>query len=158
MAPISILVVDDVPEIGLVLKLAAERILGRTARVTTVSSSAEALALLGSETFDLVLTDYAMPGANGLDVLRRARSANPSAFRWLMTGFNELPCSLGEAREAGIDALVRKPVGSATLGRMLTGTLGGDTTLIQSLRADVEEMLGGEARVEHVDGETGALA
>ena len=48
--------------------------------------------MLESEgTFDAVITDYAMPGMNGLELATRITTGNPQMLVILATGYAELP-------------------------------------------------------------------
>jgi DNA-binding NarL/FixJ family response regulator len=53
-------------------------------RVLTVRNGAEALAVLETHDVDLVLSDYRLPGDDGISVLRRVASAHPSAALGLL--------------------------------------------------------------------------
>lgn len=58
--------------------------------VTAASSGERAVELMrGSERFDLLLTDYAMPGLTGADVALAARAARPGLPIVLTTGYAE---------------------------------------------------------------------
>jgi PAS domain S-box-containing protein len=71
----SVLIVDDEPD-GRQLMV---RILeGRGARVTAVAGGAEALELLQRLHFDILVSDIGMPGLDGYELMRRARSLDPS--------------------------------------------------------------------------------
>lgn len=139
--PRRVLVVDDVPEIARVMKLAAETLTTPPLDVTVVHSGEEAIGVLFRGQYDLVISDYRMSGADGLEVLRLARCANPAGYRWLMTAFNEVPASADRVRAAGLDALVQKPVTTALLFRMLVGTFRGDARLIARLRDAAEGLV-----------------
>jgi PAS domain S-box-containing protein len=71
-AQISVLYVDDEPELLELGKLFLES-MGDFA-ITTVGSAAPALELLSTEKFDLVLSDYLMPGMDGIGLLKEVRS------------------------------------------------------------------------------------
>jgi CheY-like chemotaxis protein len=72
--------------------------------------------------FDLVVTDYNMPGASGLDVVREAATLAPGLPVILACGFitDELSA---KAAEAGVRHWFRKPnsiqVLCATIGSLL---------------------------------------
>jgi CheY-like chemotaxis protein len=74
----------------------------------------DAVALLGREAFDLVITDLVLPGGSGLEVARTSKRAHPGVPVILVTGW---PGRVD--RETldghGIDAVVEKPVGLDTL-------------------------------------------
>jgi CheY-like chemotaxis protein len=70
----------------------------------------DAVALLGREAFDLVITDLVLPGGSGLEVARASKRARPGGPVILVTGW---PGRVDrETLEShGIDAIVEKPVG-----------------------------------------------
>ena len=78
-----ILVVDDKENM---LKLFA-RILGDTYEVTSAADGARAIALIGGQEFDVVVTDIRMPGADGFEVLARGEGAVPETEVVMMTGY-----------------------------------------------------------------------
>jgi CheY-like chemotaxis protein len=80
-----ILVVDDDTQVRAVaVNLLEEFGYG----VVEASGGAEALRLLGEgERFDLLLTDYAMPGMTGTELVARARALEPALGVLLMTGY-----------------------------------------------------------------------
>ena len=55
-------------------------------------SGKEALAILATDRpIDLMITDYAMPGMNGVDLAHEARRLRPALPILLATGYSELP-------------------------------------------------------------------
>jgi len=59
--------------------------------VVTAASAAQALEILQTDaSFDLVITDHAMPGMTGLDLIRRIRSTKPRLPVLLVTGYADL--------------------------------------------------------------------
>jgi len=87
-----ILVVDDKENM---LKLFS-RILADGYEVTTCGDGARALALIGGEPFDAVVTDIRMPGASGFEVLQGVKARSPSTQVIMMTGF----ATVGDAVQA----------------------------------------------------------
>jgi PAS domain S-box-containing protein len=59
--------------------------------VTEAHSGSEALGALEQAKFDVLLTDYAMPGMNGADLVQRARAIQPDIAAAVITGYAELP-------------------------------------------------------------------
>jgi CheY-like chemotaxis protein len=59
--------------------------------VVAASSGKEALAILATRHFDLVLTDQMMPGMMGTDLTRQVKLATPSMPVVIISGVNELP-------------------------------------------------------------------
>ena len=58
---------------------------------------------------DIVVSDYVMPGINGVDVLKQARSLQPEAMRILLTGFADKQNAIRALNEAGIYQYLEKP-------------------------------------------------
>lgn len=84
-----ILVVDDDALINMNAVDMVEQ-LGHTA--LEAYSGAEALDILGSQQIvDLLITDYAMPGMNGVELANQARQLRPALPIVLATGYSELP-------------------------------------------------------------------
>ena len=85
----------------------------------------EGLALFARRTYDMVLTDLAMPNVSGLDVVAGVRDRDPSIAVILFTGFmGELD---GEDQRLGVTVL-RKPLDIDGLRRALQDTLAGSAS------------------------------
>lgn len=85
----TILVVDDDALINMNAVDMLEQ-LGHSA--LEAYSGKEALAILSSDRpIDLMITDYAMPGMNGVDLAHEARRLRPALPILLATGYSELP-------------------------------------------------------------------
>jgi PAS domain S-box-containing protein len=83
-----LLVDDDI----LVSMGAADMLLDLGHSVTEAQSGAHALKLLETDSpFDIVVTDYAMPGMNGFELAQRIKEKNPKLPIVLATGYAELP-------------------------------------------------------------------
>ncbi len=79
-----ILIVDDAKDILFLLMHSVKR-LGPDYEVTTASDGGSALAQLQKHKFDLVITDYMMPGLTGIDLVQAVRSMAPETPIVLMT-------------------------------------------------------------------------
>jgi CheY-like chemotaxis protein len=85
----------------------------------------EGLALFERGTYDVVLTDLAMPNVTGLDVVAGVRDRDPSIAVILFTGFmGDLD---GEDQRLGVRVL-RKPLDIDGLRRVLQDTLAGSAS------------------------------
>jgi len=83
-----LLVDDDI----LVSMGAADMLLDLGHSVTEAPSGAQALRLLETDPpFDIVVTDYAMPGMNGFELAQRIKEKRPKLPIILATGYAELP-------------------------------------------------------------------
>jgi CheY-like chemotaxis protein len=84
---LKILLVDDEE---LVRLGTVEMLVDLGHQVTHVASGPHAITTLRSEYFDMLVTDYLMPGMNGIEVAREARQARPDLPILLITGFADL--------------------------------------------------------------------
>jgi DNA-binding NtrC family response regulator len=104
----AILVVDDDPTVPAALKRAM-----RTTGVEVLSASggAEALGVLAQRagSIGVVVSDYAMPGVNGADLLRAVRVRWPNIIRVLLTGGADLAAASRTVNEAQVWRLLVKP-------------------------------------------------
>jgi DNA-binding NtrC family response regulator len=118
LAVIEVLVVDDEPDIR---ELVAEHLRNRGIAVATASDASDALAMIARDParFRLIVTDLQLPGADGLEVLRVARSANPSCFVVLITGYASLDSAIQAVRLGAYDYLT-KPFSLGQLDVILT--------------------------------------
>ena len=128
------LVVDDVPEICNMYKMLFHRIRGVETELVVETNSAVAVQLLREGSYDLVVSDFRMREADGVEVLRAAYERNPRGRRVLMTGYNEIPTSIERIRSAHIDAYIQKPLKMQDVLIMLTQLLVGDEASIRAYR------------------------
>jgi DNA-binding NtrC family response regulator len=98
-------VLDDEPRMVEILAMVLRRE-GWT--VETFVRSEELLASLERSPPDALVTDLKMPGADGLDVLRRARAAEPELPVILMTAHATVATAVAAMREGAFD-YVEKP-------------------------------------------------
>jgi len=75
--------------------------------VGAVESAEDAMASLGDMPCDLVVTDYALPGQTGVDLVRHLRSVRPELPALVISGHEE-EAFAREAREAGAVGFLRK--------------------------------------------------
>ncbi len=101
----SILVVDDEPGMRHFLEKA---LAPRVRQVMGAGSAEEAEVLLRSHRYDLVLLDIALPGRNGIDLLKDMREQGITAEVVLITAFADLDTAI-EALRAGAGDMLLKP-------------------------------------------------
>ena len=75
--------------------------------VTTAEDGARALALVAAGDFDVIVSDIRMPGADGLAVLREARSRDQDVEVILMTAYATVPAAVDAIREGAYDYLAK---------------------------------------------------
>ena len=83
----KLLIIDDEQKILSMLKrnLSLEGY-----EVTAVTEPHEAIGLMKTELFNLVLSDIKMPGMNGVDLLKELKQINPLANIIMMTGYSSM--------------------------------------------------------------------
>lgn len=103
--PLHILVVDDDPTIGGFL----QQLLQRTGhQIDVVDNALAALESYRQNRFDLVLTDLAMPGTNGVELVRALHALDADVTVLVFTG-HAFEDQIEEALEAGAVSVLHKP-------------------------------------------------
>lgn len=105
----AVLIVDDEPDILESLCDLFEAALDNV-ECRTASSGQAALDILQKGGIDLILSDYKMPGMNGLQLLERARQVAPDVPRMIMTAFPDLDVAIEAINEARIETFFTKPL------------------------------------------------
>jgi DNA-binding NtrC family response regulator len=101
----SILIVEDEAKMRRLLELN----LGEQGFTTHAAADAEAgLKLLGLEKIDLVVTDFRLPGMNGLEFLQAIKRVNASLPVVMMTAYGSVESAV-EAMKLGASDYVLKP-------------------------------------------------
>lgn len=102
---ISVLLVDDEPQLLELAKLYIERAAGISAK--TALSAEEAASMLAAQEFDAVVCDYQMPEKDGLQFLKDLRSRNNEIPFILFTGKGREDVAI-EALNSGADFYLQK--------------------------------------------------
>src|SRR5262252_9217290 len=97
----QILLVDDSRDGLLVRRMLLEE-LGYSVQIAL--NGEEGLKLFENSRFDVVVTDYRMPGMDGLQLIGRIRQLEPNARVIMLSGFVE-PLGLTE-QNTGADAVI----------------------------------------------------
>jgi CheY-like chemotaxis protein len=87
--------------------------------IQTAANGREGIEKYRAGTFDLVLTDRAMPEVNGDVLAAQIKKLNPHQPVILLTGFGDLMTGLGEKPE-GVDLVVGKPFTLNSLRQAIT--------------------------------------
>jgi diguanylate cyclase (GGDEF)-like protein len=132
--PWQILLVDDDPDCGELLRIWLER---KGIEVTLHSGAMAALAEFRQRPhhWDALLTDHAMPGMSGLDLVREVKALRPSLPCIVCTGYgNDL--NDNDLSRAGVSTILAKPAEidkiMEALAREVSGsrTQGSDTVCL----------------------------
>jgi DNA-binding NtrC family response regulator len=101
----KILIVEDEPNLREGIVTAFQ---DRGWRVVAAADGDEAFKALEGEVFDIVVTDYKMPGASGLEVIKRTKLLNEGTLVLMMTAYGTVESAV-EALKAGAYDYVLKP-------------------------------------------------
>ncbi|MBI3578916.1 MAG: response regulator [Ignavibacteriales bacterium] len=116
-----ILVVDDEDALRTVLSSELE---GEGYKVNTAGDGAEAITILKSQAFDLILLDIKMPNVDGFEVLKFVKDNHPTTKVIMLTGFADLKNAI-ESKKLGAEDFVSKPYDLVdlltTVERVLSG-------------------------------------
>lgn len=101
----KLLIVDDEPNVRYVL----ERILTKEGYgISTASNGEEALKMLNSTIYDLVISDIQMPGMTGVELLKKTREISPDTVVILITAYASTETG-SEAMRTGAYDFITKP-------------------------------------------------
>lgn len=103
--PTSVLVVDDEPS---VLDVFSRVLPDKGLAIRTARSAEEAFQLLEVEGFGCVLADKNLPGADGMEIVRRVRRTQPYCACILMTAYSSTQSAVEALRLGAID-YIEKP-------------------------------------------------
>jgi DNA-binding NtrC family response regulator len=86
--------------------------------IDTAADGLEALAALGDKTYDVVITDLRMPGADGLAVLRRVREIAPQTLVLLITAYASVETAVEALRRGAHDYILKPLILEDVLGKI----------------------------------------
>ena len=90
--------------------------------ITALQTAEEALDLIENRHFDIIITDYRLPGMNGLEFIRKLNQKKSQQVIILITAYGNKNI-FNEARKAGVKECIPKPFNSeaieASLERLL---------------------------------------
>ena len=104
----KIMIVDDEENLLHSLK----RILSKTKDldIVTCNSPYEALDIATTIDIDMFISDYRMPGMNGVDFLVSTKQSNPHAIRLILSGATDSEGLVNAINQAEIYRFISKPV------------------------------------------------
>jgi len=111
-----ILLVDDDP----LLLAGLKRRLRRQFHVETAPGASEALQMMADEEpYTVVVSDFRMPGMNGIDLLARIKARQPDTVRMMLTGSTDLATAVKAVNEGRIFQFHLKPCPADALARAI---------------------------------------
>ena len=106
MEKAKLLIVDDE---ALIRKALGRVLRAEPVEVLEAENAAEALKLLATEPVALVITDYRMPGMDGLDFLRLVRERYPDTIRIMLTGHGDMSTAVQAINQGDVFRFFTKP-------------------------------------------------
>jgi len=126
-------------------------------RVKCAANAKEALEIVESESFDIILADIKMPGMDGLEMQRRIKSLNEDTIIIVMTAFASVDTAVQALKDGAYD-YVTKPFDPDDLSHMIRNatkqiTLKSENELLRNkviTLENVEDIIGNSASMVKV--------
>lgn len=94
-------------------------------QLLALETAEEGLTALERQHFDIIITDYRLPGMDGLVFIEQIQDLVPNALKILITAYRS-PEVTFKAKRVGVDDFIEKPFTSETiegsLSRLVAGT------------------------------------
>jgi NtrC-family two-component system response regulator AlgB len=142
---LSVLLVDDDKNIRQMLKVS---LAGLGCDVTAAESAEEAERQLRSKKFDVLLTDFKLGGATGIDLLKQSKTLDRPPVCLLMTAFASFENAVNAVREGAFDYLP-KPFSNSQLSHLLK-----KVKTVVDLKAENDRLRKGVVRPDFFSGMT----
>lgn len=149
--PARILIVDDERSMREMLSILLRR---EGHDVAVAENGRGAIDLLNNRSFDLVVSDARMPDVDGLDVLRHARSINPSVIAIMVTAFGS-PDLIRGVEQLGVNDYVEKPFNTEVLRFRIRKEL--DRKRLQQENALLKRAMRSANQFSNIIGNSGAM-
>ena len=126
MSALNILLVDDDQNLVTTLSYGLSKAMGRAISVAVCFNDSEALAMLATQRFDVVISDFNMPGVSGLELLNKIRQDHPEMILVLITAYGTDVLE-EEVHRLGI-GYITKPFEPTRLVQIIHGLIRGQET------------------------------
>lgn len=101
-----VLLVDDEEHVTRALERALRK---EGYEITSVNDPREALALLKTQAFDVVISDHLMPGMTGIEFTKLVRDRYPDMLRLMLTGQPDTDMVIQAINHGEVYRFVKKP-------------------------------------------------
>jgi CheY-like chemotaxis protein len=127
MGTLNILLVDDDRNLVTTLSHGLRKAMGEAASVAVCFNGSEALSMLETHVFDVVISDHNMPGQSGLEFLKRIRQDHRDMILVLATAYATDVLEEG-VRQLGM-GYITKPFEPSFLVQLIKGLIQGKETM-----------------------------
>src|SRR6266498_1906381 len=126
MGALNILLVDDDRNLVITLSHGLRKAMGKAISVAVCFSDSEALSMLTTQRFDVVISDFNMPGVSGLEFLNKIRQDHREMILVLITAYGTDALE-EEMHRLGI-GYITKPFEPSRLVQIVHGLIRGEET------------------------------
>ena len=123
MGTLNILLVDDDRNLVTTLSHGLRKAMGEATSVAVCFSGSEALSMLATQAFDVVVSDFNMPGPSGLEFLSRIRQDHREIILVLITAYGTDALEEG-VRQLGV-GYITKPFEPSFLVQLIKDLIQG---------------------------------
>jgi DNA-binding NtrC family response regulator len=95
---------------------------GEGCHLLGLATAEEAIEAIKQIKYDIVISDYKLPGMNGLEFFRQTEKSIPNAMKILITAYGSDEME-SDARRCGIDDFIQKPLTTNALEKSLANVL-----------------------------------
>jgi CheY-like chemotaxis protein len=126
MDALNILLVDDDRSLATTLSYGLRKALGEAISVAVCFSGSEALSMLATQAFDVVVSDFNMPGPSGLEFFHRIRQDYREMILVLITAYGTDTLEEG-AHQLGV-GYITKPFEPSSLAQLIKDLIQSEET------------------------------
>ncbi len=102
----SLLIVDDDENLLQSMKRALRK---EPYNLYFTAGAGQALEQISAASMDMVISDYQMPGMNGLELLQKIKESYPEILTIMMTGVEDVNIAVKAINDAGVYKFIIKP-------------------------------------------------
>ena len=128
MSALNILLVDDDRNLVTTLSHGLRKAMLNAISVAVCFSGSEALSMLATQRFDVVISDFNMPGVSGFELLNKIRQDHREMILVLITAYGTDALE-GEVHRLGI-GYITKPFEPSRLVQIIHGLIRGEETRV----------------------------
>lgn len=116
-----VLVVDDDENVGLIIQNGLKKL--PNCHIKLARSAEQALAFYEEDPFDLMITDYMMPGGDGIALAFKIRQKYPKTVILMLTAHNGIELHQ-QALQAAVQRILNKPIEISEIRQAVSQALG----------------------------------